>query len=139
MSDVISTHRLSEQAILKMLNAAIEKARALRSPSGIGIFDAGGHLRAWVLMDGATPLAFDAVRKKGKTAAFTGAPSGNVPAEVAGRLALAIEDFANLPGGFPVKVNGETIGAVAAGGGTHEADAAIAEAALGAIALGKGV
>jgi len=136
MSDTIATFRLSEGAILKMLKTAVEKAREIKSPSGIAVIDAGGTLRAYVLMDGATPLAYEAVLKKAKTAAFTGNPSGTVPPEVADRLALAITDFANLPGGFPIKKGNEVIGAIAAGGGMHDADRTVAQAGLASLDLG---
>jgi anthraniloyl-CoA monooxygenase len=131
MPDAIASYRLSEPAILKMLKSAVEKAREIATPMGIGIVDAGGILRAWVLMDGATPLAFDAVLKKARTAAFTGRPSGGVPAEIAANLALAMTDFANLGGGFPILKDGHVLGAIAAGGGTsHEVDAKVANAGL---------
>jgi anthraniloyl-CoA monooxygenase len=130
MSSVITTYRLTDTAVSAMLDAATAKARELASPSGIGIVDAGGALRGWLLMDGATQLSYDAVLKKARTAAFTGRPSGGLPAELAVNLALAISEFANLPGGFPIVKDGETIGAIGAGGGTHEADAAVGEAAL---------
>ena len=42
-------------------------------------------------------------------------------------------DFTNVPGGFPIIVNGEVIGAVAAGGAKIEQDVMVAEAALAAI------
>jgi uncharacterized protein GlcG (DUF336 family) len=42
-------------------------------------------------------------------------------------------DFTNVPGGFPIVVNGQVIGAVAAGGAKIEEDVLIAQAALAAL------
>jgi uncharacterized protein GlcG (DUF336 family) len=135
LPDIVPSYRLTHDAVSKIIAASAKKAAEIGSPSGIGVVDAGGRLRGWLLMDGATPLSLDAVLKKCRSAVFTGRPSGGVPAEVALSLALAIPDFANLQGGFPIIKDGETVGAVAAGGGTHEADSVIAEAGLSAIKL----
>jgi uncharacterized protein GlcG (DUF336 family) len=133
MADIVTTHRLSEGAVLKMLKVSIEKARELRTPVGVGIVDAGGHLRAWVLMDGAPPFAFDSVVKKARTAAYIGQPSGQLPADIGMNLAVSIPDFSNLPGGFPIVMNAEILGGIAAGGGPVELDIAIAKAGIAAI------
>ena len=42
-------------------------------------------------------------------------------------------DFTNVPGGFPITVEGEVIGAVAAGDAKIEQDVMVAQAALAAI------
>jgi len=44
-------------------------------------------------------------------------------------------DFTNVPGGFPIKVDGEVIGAIAAGGASIEQDVMVAKAALAALQL----
>ena len=43
--------------------------------------------------------------------------------------------FTNVPGGFPIEVGGEVIGAVAAGGAKIEQDVEVAKAALAALGL----
>jgi len=40
-----------------------------------------------------------------------------------------------VPGGFPIEVNGEVIGAIAAGGAKIEQDVEVANAALAALSL----
>jgi len=42
-------------------------------------------------------------------------------------------DFTNVPGGFPITVAGEVVGAVAAGGAKIDEDVIIAKAALAAL------
>ena len=44
-------------------------------------------------------------------------------------------DFTNVPGGFPIEVDGEVIGGVAAGGAKIEQDVEVAKAALAALTL----
>lgn len=136
MTDLVATHRISEAAIARMLAAAVEQARDLEAAVGIGIVDEGGHLRAWILMDGAAPVAFDSMLKKARTAAFLGIDSGVVPEPSAMNLALAIDDFTNLHGGFAILKDGRPIGAIAASGSSGEIDAQIARAGLAALRLG---
>jgi uncharacterized protein GlcG (DUF336 family) len=129
MSATISERRLSETAILNIMRAAIQEARRAQSPSGIAVIDPAGTLRAWMLIDGASPFAFEAALKKAKTAAITGIPSGAMPPDLADRL-MVITDFVNLRGGLPIKKNGRVIGAIAVGGGTEENDVSVAQAGL---------
>jgi uncharacterized protein GlcG (DUF336 family) len=48
-------------------------------------------------------------------------------------MAVRMGDFTNVPGGFPITVAGEVVGAVAAGGAKIEQDVIIAKAALAAL------
>lgn len=125
----ISPH-LPETSVLAMLKAAVGAARELQSPSGVAIVDAAGLLRAWALMDGATPLAAEIVPKKARSAAFSGLPTGAIDAEISAQLCRASEVFVALPGGLPIIVDGMVIGGIAAGGGSADNDIAIAQAGL---------
>ena len=48
-------------------------------------------------------------------------------------MTVRMGDFTNVPGGFPIEVGGEVIGAVAAGGAKIEQDVEVAKAALAAL------
>ncbi len=48
-------------------------------------------------------------------------------------MAVRMGDFTNVPGGFPITVAGQVIGAVAAGGAKVEEDVMVAKAALAAL------
>jgi uncharacterized protein GlcG (DUF336 family) len=48
-------------------------------------------------------------------------------------MAVRMGDFTNVPGGFPITVAGEVVGAVAAGGAKIDEDVIIAKAALAAL------
>jgi glc operon protein GlcG len=133
MSDVKPGSRIAEAAVLKMLKAAVLEARRLKEPAGIAIVDPSGLLRAWVLMDDAVPLAADIVPKKARTAVYTGVPTGDLPAELAAKLTAATAEIVDLPGGLPIVINGEVVGAIAAGARASETDVAIARAGLAAL------
>lgn len=133
MSDVVAGIRLAEQATMEMLRSAVLAARKLDAPSGIAIVDASGLLRALVLMDGAVPIAQEVVPKKARTAAFAGAPTGELDPALAARIAAAATDFADLPGGLPIVADGVVVGGIAAGGLSADNDVAIAQAGLDAL------
>jgi uncharacterized protein GlcG (DUF336 family) len=120
-----------------MLKSAVAKARELGSPVGVGIVDAGGHLRAWALMDGAPQIALDVVLKKARTAAYIGRPSGelDLPAERAAALSRAAADFVAIPGSLPVIRNGHVLGAIAVGGSDSKTDVVVTEAGISALDL----
>ncbi|MEU3617032.1 heme-binding protein [Streptomyces sp. NPDC006872] len=135
MSEIVITEQLGERGVLKMLKFAVEKARELGAPVGVGIVDAGGHLRSWALMDGAPRLVHDVVLKKARTAAYMGQPTGDIPPEPATALSLAAADFVNLPGGLPVIKDGKVIGAIGVGGSDPKTDILVAEAGIAALDL----
>lgn len=135
MSETVITEQLGERGALKMLKFAVEKARELGTPVGVGIVDAGGHLRSWALMDGAPKLAYEVVLKKARTAAYMGQPTGDIPPEPAAVLSQAATDFVNLPGGLPVIKDGQVLGAIAVGGSDPKTDVIVAEAGIAALDL----
>src|SRR5271169_1830444 len=66
------------------------------------------------------------------TSASQRMPTGYAPEENALSMAVRMGDFTNVPGGFPIEVEGQVIGAVAAGGAKIEQDVEVAKAALAA-------
>jgi uncharacterized protein GlcG (DUF336 family) len=134
MADYLPHLKLTHEGALKMLRAGIEKAAAMKQPQCISIVDDGGHLLAFVRMDGAKVLSIDSSKKKAMTAASSRAPSGGTHAANEIKLALATDGkLTNLLGGVPVVVNGHVIGAVGVGSGTGEQDLEVAKAAIAAL------
>ena len=134
MSDYVPHLKLTHEGALKMLHAGIAKALEMKQPQCITVTDDGGHLLAFVRMDGAKVLSIDSSRKKALTAASGRAPSGeaNVANEI--KLAFATEGkLTNLKGGLPVVVEGHVIGAIGVGSGTGEQDLEVAKAMLAAL------
>ncbi|WP_329537433.1 heme-binding protein (plasmid) [Streptomyces sp. NBC_01450] len=130
MSHVVTGLRLTEQATLTILNAAVEEARKREAPVAIAVVDTSGQLRAFVLMDDAVPFAQEVVPKKARTAAYVGSPTGEMDPALAARLAAAATDFTDLRGGLPIVVDGVVVGGIAASGSSSDNDVAIAQAGL---------
>ena len=138
MADTSPSLKLTIDGAMKLLDAAMAKARDMQVPECIAVVDAGGHLLAFARMDGAFALSIDTALVKAMTAASYGIPTGAIAAGVDIKLAIATRGKrVNLPGGLPVIVDGHVIGAIGVGSGTGEQDREVAAAALGAIADAK--
>ena len=134
VTDYVPHLKLTHEGALKMLRAGIAKALEMKQPQCITITDDGGHLLAFVRMDGAKVLSIDSSRKKAMTAASARTPSGETRAEVEVKLAFATDGkLTNLKGGLPVIVDGHLIGAIGVGSGTGEQDLEVAKVALAAL------
>jgi glc operon protein GlcG len=131
MPDTTTTVKLTADGALKILNAAIAKAREMNVPQCISIVDAGGHLLAFFRMDGAFVLSMETSIRKAMTAASYGEPTGNLREGTDLKVAIATDGKRiNLPGGLPIIVDGHVIGAIGVGSGTGEQDRQVASAAL---------
>ena len=138
MADTSPSLKLTIEGAMKLLDAAMAKARDMKVPECIAVVDAGGHLLAFGRMDGAFALSIDTALVKAMRAASYGIPTGDIAAGVDIKLAIATQGKrVNLPGGLPVIVDGHVIGAIGVGSGTGEQDREVAAAALGAIAGAK--
>jgi uncharacterized protein GlcG (DUF336 family) len=138
MADTAPTLKLTIDGAMKLLNAAMAKAREMNVPQCICVVDAGGQLLALARMDGAFALSIDTALMKAKTAASYGVPTGNIAAGIDLKLAIATQgQRINLPGGLPVIVDGHVIGGIGIGSGTGEQDRQVADAALAALAGAK--
>src|SRR5262249_7696251 len=133
MPDVVATHRLTHAASLKMLQAGVAKADELGCKVSLAVVDQSCRLIAFLMMDGARHFSIITTTRKAITSASQREPTGYAPEENALSMAVRMGDFTNVPGGFPIVVAGEVIGAVAAGGAQIEQDVAIAKAALTAL------
>ena len=133
MSDFAPTHRLTHEASLKMLHAGVAKANELGCKVSLAVVDQSCRLIAFLMMDGARHFSIVTTQRKAITSASQRMPTGYAPEENALSMAVRMGDFTNVPGGFPITVAGEVIGAVAAGGATIEQDVIVAKAALAVI------
>jgi uncharacterized protein GlcG (DUF336 family) len=133
MADFVPTHRLTEQASLKMLQAGVTKADALGCKVSLAVVDQSCRLVAFLMMDGARHFSIITTQRKAITAASQRQPTGYAPEENALSMTVRMGDFTNVPGGFPIVVAGQVIGAVAAGGASIEQDVMVAQAALAAL------
>jgi len=133
MADFIPTHRLTEEASLKMIAAGVAMANELGCKVSLAVVDQSCRLIAFLMMDGARHFSIVTTQRKAITAASQRQPTGYAPEENALGMTVRMGDSTNVPGGFPITVGGQVIGAVAAGGAKIEEDVAIAKAALAAL------
>ena len=145
MTNVIKRHSISSELAQKMMNAAVAKARELGVSENVTILDDGGNLKAFSRMDGAPIPTIEMAQNKAYTALlgvstqeFFNFIKGD-PSLLAGVPTLA--RMAAWGGGFPIKVDGEIVGAIGLSGApTVQNDVDCARAALavvtGAVAAG---
>jgi uncharacterized protein GlcG (DUF336 family) len=131
--------KLTHEGALKALEAGIAKAADMGQPQCISIVDAGGHLLAFVRMDGAFHMSLETSLRKARTAACYGEPTGGLAEGIDMKLAAGTDgQRINLPGGLPIVVDGHLIGGVGVGSGTGEQDRQVAAAAIAAIPGAEG-
>src|SRR5438128_10348792 len=132
MPNAIKILSISFELAQKMVNAAVAKARELEN---VAILDDGGNLKAFSRMDGAPLPTIEMAQNKAYTALlgvstqdFFNFIQGD-PSLLAGIPTLA--RMAAWGGGFPIKVNGEVVGAIGISGApTVQNDVDCAKAAL---------
>ena len=135
MANVIKKHSISYELAQKMANAAVAKATELGVTENVTILDDGGNLKAFSRMDGAPILSIVMAQNKAYTALF-GVSTQDFFDFIQGDPSLlagipALPRVAAWGGGFPVKINGEIVGAIGLSGApTTENDMDCARAAL---------
>ena len=135
MANVIKKHSISSELAERMVDAAVAKARELGVTENVAILDDGGNLKTFRRMDGAPILSIEMAQNKAYTALF-GVSTQDFfnfiqgdPSLLAGIPTLA--RVAAWGGGFPIKVNGEVVGAIGLSGApTVQNDVDCARAAL---------
>lgn len=134
MPHTIATERLTDTALMAMLQAATETAKAMGQPQCIVIVDPSAVDLAVLRMTGSKVLALRSARAKAQTAASTGKPSDSLPEAVRPAIASATEGaMTGLQGGLPIWRNGVLLGGIGVGSGSGAQDAEVAGAALAAI------
>ena len=135
MATVLRKHSISSELAQRMVDEAVTKARELGVTENVAILDDGGNLKAFCRMDGAPILSIEMAQNKAYTALF-GVSTQEFfnfiqgdPSLLAGIPTLA--RVAAWGGGFPIKVNGEVVGAIGLSGApTVQNDIDCARAAL---------
>jgi uncharacterized protein GlcG (DUF336 family) len=135
MANVIKKHSISYELAQKMANAAVAKATELGVTENVAILDDGGNLKAFSRMDGTPIPTIEIAQNKAYTALFGVSTQDffnfiqDDPSLLAGIPTLA--RVAAWGGGFPIKVDGEVVGAIGVSGApTVQNDVDCARAAL---------
>ncbi len=117
MANVVKKHSISSELAQKMVDAAVAKAREIGVTENVAILDDGGNLKAFSRMDGAPILSIEMALIQGDPSLLAGIPT--------------LARVAAWGGGFPIKVNGEIVGAIGLSGApTVQNDVDCAKAAL---------
>ncbi len=135
MANVVKKHSISSELAQKMVNAAVAKATELGVSENVAILDDGGNLKAFNRMDGASMPTIEIALNKAYTALF-GVSTHDFFNFIQGDPSL-LAGIPTLPrvaawgGGFPIKLNGEVVGAIGVSGApTVQNDIDCASAAL---------
>src|SRR5216117_1952438 len=135
MASVVTKHSISSELAQKMVDAGVAKARDLGVCENVAILDDGGNLKAFSRMDGAPILCIEMAQNKAYTALF-GVSTQDFFDFIQGDPSLlagipTLSRVAAWGGGFPIKVNGEVVGAIGLSGApTVQNDEDCARAAL---------
>ena len=113
---------ISLDKAVQALRAAEQKARELNCKVSIAIVDDHGALIAFVRMDGALHISPRFSQAKAFTSAALGLPTSDVAGYAGeGKPYFSINtsfggELMVIPGGLPVKQNGQVVGGVGVGG-----------------------
>jgi uncharacterized protein GlcG (DUF336 family) len=120
MPNLVKKHSISSELAQKMVDEAVAKARELGVTENVAILDDGGNLKAFCRMDGASIPTIEIAQNKAYTALFGVSTQDffdfiqSDPSLLAGIPTLG--RVAAWGGGFPIKVNGEVVGAIGVSG-----------------------
>ena len=117
-----------------MAEAAVEAAEAAAIENNwnviIVVTDAAGIPIYVKRRDNTMPQAWNFVMGKVRTVLGSGLSTKEYAEGVAAGTVTAVENAVALDGGFPIKMNGEVVGAIAASGVRPDQDATVARAGL---------
>ena len=134
-ADLPSKKYLNLDAIKTIVAGAEAEARRQNVSVTICIMDENGALLFLERGDGVSVNTLEWAQKKARHAALYGSPSKDAADTVktGNTAALAFPNFFPGQGGLPIKVDGQTLGAIAASGAKSEVDETIAQAGINAL------
>jgi len=138
MTTTISKRSISSEAAAKLIAAAESAAVGISVPMCIAVVDESGTLKAFSRMDGAPMLSVSIAQDKAYTAAAYGI-STDTWFDFIKEDPPLLHGIVKTPrlvvfgGGYPVTVDGETIGGIGVSGGHYSQDMQVAQEALKAL------
>jgi glc operon protein GlcG len=126
---------LNLAAIKTMVSAAEAEAQKRNVQVTICIMDESANLLFLQKADGANLITLQFAQRKARYAALYQRPSKSAADQLKGGEmgVLAFPDGFPNQGGLPIKVDGQTVGSIAASGAPSEVDEAIAQVAIDAL------
>lgn len=137
----LTHHDIGLHLALDMVHAAISECEAKGLSVSVVVLDQAGRIRALAMADRGGGHTVELARRKAYTALTFQRPGRDWIAEIgpdspdAGERALS--EVLTLPGGQPVKLGEETIGAVGVAGSTLATDEACAKTAANLLNAAK--
>lgn len=121
-----------------VVQAGLTESASRGLAMNVAVVDAGGNLKAFARMDGAWLGSIDIAIKKARTSRYFDMPTGALgelsqPGGPLFNIEVSNGGLITFPGGLPLEVDGQVIGAVGVSGSTVEDDHAVATAAAAAI------
>ncbi len=118
-----------------VLNTCLNKSEELGVAMNIAVVDAGGNLKAFARMDGAWLGSIDIAQRKARTARFFNMESGALgeisqPGGPLFNIEVSNGGLITFPGGIPLVLDGQIVGAVGVSGSTVQDDLEVARAGV---------
>jgi uncharacterized protein GlcG (DUF336 family) len=139
MSDVFEKASVSSELAHRMIAAAEAKASEIGVPMVIAVCDESGVLKAFSRMDGAALLSVQVAQDKAYTSVGFGMPTDAWHPFIKDDPPLAdgavggVDRLIIFGGGYPIQIDGTTVGAIGASGGHYSQDMEVAQAGLAAL------
>jgi len=120
MANAVKKYSISYELAQKMVDKAVAKAREIGVSENVAILDDGGNLKAFGRMDGAPIPTIEMAQNKAYTA-LLGVSTQEFFKFIQGDPSLlagipTLSRMAAWGGGFPIKVDGEVVGAIGVSG-----------------------
>lgn len=138
MTDTFTRLSITQSAADRLIEAATAKALELGIAEAIAVVDEAGTLKAFRRMDGAPLLAIEIATNKAYTAVSYGIATHDWFDFIKADPPL-LHGIVHTPrlvvfgGGYPITVEGQTIGGIGISGGHYEQDMVVAQAGLAAL------
>lgn len=129
---------ITSQGAERLILAASTHADKIQVPMAIAVCDASGELTAFKRMDGVARIACGIAQDKAYTASAFGLATHEWHDMIKDDPPL-LDGIVHTPrlvifgGGYPVKIDGQTIGAIGVSGGHYSQDMEVASAAISAV------
>ncbi|WP_258725140.1 GlcG/HbpS family heme-binding protein [Cellulomonas sp. NS3] len=121
-----------------VVQAGLAESASRGLAMNVAVVDAGGNLKAFARMDGAWLGSIDIAIRKARTSRYFDMPTGSLgelsqPGGPLFNIEVSNGGLITFPGGLPLEVDGQVIGAVGVSGSTVEDDHDVATAAAAAL------
>lgn len=127
-------YQLDENLTKSILKRAEDCAKSTNVAACITLVDASAHLKAFLRMDGAALGPVDVSQRKAKTAALFRRDTGQLGEIIREHSLTGFEQsnggLAAFPGGLPIFIDNELVGAIGVSGGSAAQDRQIAQHAI---------